>query len=427
MNLKKICLLAVLATVGFNFVICGAPKEILLGALVPVSGDMAYSGKCVKKALEIAVSDFNEAFAKDEEYHVKLIIEDTETNPAKALEKVKALKEKGVKIIIGPLTSAELAAVKDYVDKEKILVVSYGSTTPALAVPKDFVYRMIPSDILLCKALAKKMLHDKIKVVIQLYRDDIWGKSINKLSDGIFEKDKIDLLDSISYAPNTEDFAGKVAELAKKVAEAGKKYGAKSVAVEVVSFEELSKIISEAAKHKTLASVKWYLSSPLDESAEGFESDKSRIEFAEKTSFSYPMYVYNESEAYEHFCKEMQKEANKKIPVYCFLAYDSLGLAVKVYRECYRSDDLSINKMKKTLETIARFHHGLTGFTSLDKAGDRAFNDYDFYQLKKCCNEYVWVPVLRYFSMTNCCAPLDYKKDIPKEKLDKAEKARVHY
>jgi ABC-type branched-subunit amino acid transport system substrate-binding protein len=156
-------------------------------------------------------------------------------------------------------------------------------------------------------------------------------------------------------------------------------------------------------------------------------SDKSRLEFAAKTSFCYPMYVFNQSEDYYKFCTEMKKETKKVIPIFCFLAYDSLGLAVKVYRDCYRSDDLSINRMKKTLERISRFNHGLTGFTSLDKNGDRAFNDYDFMQMKKSGNEYSFAPVMRYFSMTNHCAQLDYKKDMPKLKLDASERAHVIY
>jgi branched-chain amino acid transport system substrate-binding protein len=53
---------------------------------------------------------------------VGLIIEDTKTDPDVALEKLMDLASKGIRIVIGPSTSAAVAAVKEYADKNDMLI-----------------------------------------------------------------------------------------------------------------------------------------------------------------------------------------------------------------------------------------------------------------------------------------------------------------
>lgn len=78
-------------------------------------------------------SDFNST-AK-----VKLIIEDTKTDPEVALEKLRNLSEMGIRVVIGPDSSAEVEAVKAYADENGILVISQSSTAISLAIPGDNV------------------------------------------------------------------------------------------------------------------------------------------------------------------------------------------------------------------------------------------------------------------------------------------------
>jgi ABC-type branched-subunit amino acid transport system substrate-binding protein len=93
------------------------PKDgsqvITIGALVPLSGIWSSTGESIGAALEIAVEDVNDYFSKSgSQTRLGLIIEDTKTDPAIALEKLHELAEKDIRIVIGPSSSAELIALK---------------------------------------------------------------------------------------------------------------------------------------------------------------------------------------------------------------------------------------------------------------------------------------------------------------------------
>lgn len=75
---------------------------------------------------------------------VSIVTEDTKTDPATALEKLRGMAEKGIQVVIAPQTSAEVEAVKAYADENGILLLSQSSTGPSLAIPGDNVFRFCP-------------------------------------------------------------------------------------------------------------------------------------------------------------------------------------------------------------------------------------------------------------------------------------------
>jgi branched-chain amino acid transport system substrate-binding protein len=104
-------------------------------------------GENDKVALELAVSDVNEWLTSlGKPWRVKLIVEDTATDPKTALDKVQALHGRGVKIFIGPMSSAEVSEVKSYADANGLLIISQSSTSPALSIPNDSILRFCPTD-----------------------------------------------------------------------------------------------------------------------------------------------------------------------------------------------------------------------------------------------------------------------------------------
>ena len=75
-----------------------------------------------------------------------LDVYNTNLEPEKALTGLKALAKKGAKIVIGPQSSSEVAAIKDEAESLDVLVVSQGSTASSLAIPDDNVFRFVPTD-----------------------------------------------------------------------------------------------------------------------------------------------------------------------------------------------------------------------------------------------------------------------------------------
>ena len=119
----------------------GGENTILIGALLPLTGTLSSFGQSAEASLTLAVDDVNNQLENSgSSSRVGLVIEDTKTDPNVAREKLMDLASKGIRIVIGPSTSAAVAAVKEYADENGILIVSSSSTAPSLAIPNDNVF-----------------------------------------------------------------------------------------------------------------------------------------------------------------------------------------------------------------------------------------------------------------------------------------------
>ena len=182
-----------------------ADPGLVVGALLPLSSDYAGGGKASRVALEVAAADINDHFASIEsDRRVGIIIEDTKADPAVALAKLRALDEQGVRIVIGPGTSAELEAVRAYADEHGILVVSTMSTAPSLAIAGDNVYRFVPPDTYQADVMAYYLRKQGVTAIVPVWRGDVWGDELEKLTAAAFVRGGGKVLDGVRYTPGQD-------------------------------------------------------------------------------------------------------------------------------------------------------------------------------------------------------------------------------
>lgn len=106
-----------------------------VGVLASLTGSWSSLGQNTVAALQIAEEQLEaEAISHHGGYRFQFFVRDTELDPSKALEAIKDLDKRGVKIVIGPQLSAEVAMIKPYADAHNILVISQGSTASSLAI-----------------------------------------------------------------------------------------------------------------------------------------------------------------------------------------------------------------------------------------------------------------------------------------------------
>src|SRR5436305_15015637 len=120
-------------------------REFKIGVLVSLTGSWNSLGQNTVAALQLANEQLH-ATAKAEHsgYRFHLFVRDTQLDPAKALAAIQDLDKRGVKIVIGPQSSAEVAIIKPYADAHNILVISQGSTASSLAIAGDNIFRFCP-------------------------------------------------------------------------------------------------------------------------------------------------------------------------------------------------------------------------------------------------------------------------------------------
>src|SRR5215213_8021030 len=142
-------------------------NEIVLGGVFSLTGNWSSLGVTSKAAMELAVEDVN-AYAAGRGVTFRADVRDSKLDPAAALAAVQALQKTGVQVVIGPQSSAELAAMKSYVDANPLLVVSQSSTAGSLAVKDDRIFRFTPADSLEGVAVSALMWADGIRAVVPI-------------------------------------------------------------------------------------------------------------------------------------------------------------------------------------------------------------------------------------------------------------------
>jgi ABC-type branched-subunit amino acid transport system substrate-binding protein len=390
------------STVATQFVLPedGREANVKIGALLPLTGTLSSFGESSGASLKIALKDINEHFLKSHsDTRIELIIEDTKTDPGIALEKLKYLKSKGVQIVIGPATSANVAAVRDYADQNGILILSPSSTATQLTIPNDNVFRLVPDDSHQALAIAKKMWQDGVRVAVPMWRSDIFGEGLHSALNENFKRLGGKVVEGVGYKPPTGDFSASLHRinfifweqdlkaLESRVNEEVKRYGADRVGVYVVSFDEIVPIMIQAERHPGLSSVKWYGSDGSALNA-GLVKNVDAASFAVKTSFANPIYAVDDDKnrSFVEVNKHITKEIGHPHRSYAELAYDALWVAALTCDKVVgvnqkTTDHNNINVLSKTLLRVASSYNGITGKTLLNDAGDRISGSYDFWSI----------------------------------------------
>ncbi|MFP4529058.1 MAG: ABC transporter substrate-binding protein, partial [Candidatus Kapaibacterium sp.] len=157
----------------------GKSTEIKVGVLLSLTGDGASLGETARAAIEYAKHEIDDfVYLAGSEYSFNVIIEDTETDTAVALQKLRGFAAQGINIVIGPQTSAEAAHIKAYADSNDILLVSPTSVAISLAIPNDNLFRLPTADNIQAEAMAALMRQDGIDRVVAVVRDDVWGRDL---------------------------------------------------------------------------------------------------------------------------------------------------------------------------------------------------------------------------------------------------------
>jgi ABC-type branched-subunit amino acid transport system substrate-binding protein len=374
-------------------------NTILIGALLSLTGTFSSLGESTEASLRLAVDDVNNHLAKSgSSSRVGLIIEDTKTDPNIAREKLKDLASKGIRIVIGPSTGASVAAVKEYADENGILIVSSSSTAASLAIPNDNVFRFVPDDTHQAEALAKQMWDEGTRVVIPIWRTDVFG---NNHQSSLKEKFEIlggKVVDGIGYDPPVGNFAAslhrinfivweqELSSLTSKVNDAVSQYGVDKVGVYIVAYDEIVPIMIQANRHQELQSVRWYGS---DGSAqlEGLIKNVEAAEFAVKTNFLNPIYSVNASDSFKELEERIVEEIGRVPRSYAEVAYDEFWVAALTLNNYTGTEQDDITSLREAFINTANLYTGVTGRTELNDAGDRKYAPYDFWAVQPAHNK----------------------------------------
>ena len=378
----------------------GDNKEITIGGLFSLTGNWASLGVTSKAAMEIGIDDVNQYLATGNSgFHFTASIQDTKLDPAIALAALTTMKAKGIEVVIGPQSSAEVAGIKSYVDGNGMLAISQSSTAGSLAIANDNVFRLTPSDTLEAVALVGLMKADAMTTIIPFWRNDAGNNGLEVATRARFGATGT-VKAGVQYAASTTDFNASLAALKTQVQAAiAERGGTAGIAIAHAGFDEVVDIFKLAAADPVLSSVRWYgtdgtaLSEPL-------RTNAAAAAFAKKVTFWTPTPGVDEGdrERWEPVATRIAAKAGAQPDAFALAVYDAVWLAAQAYLAAGGTGHMAA--LKSAFVTAADGFHGTSGWTKLNPAGDRKFGNFDFLVLSQNGSAFTWTLAAQYNTQT---------------------------
>jgi branched-chain amino acid transport system substrate-binding protein len=402
--LKYLCL--ILMAFSFIFVSCNDDdtdeinRTIRAGVLLPLTGSASSTGESSQAAIEMALIDINDYL---EDIHsgckLELVLADTQSDSLITIQRYTELKQQGVQCIVGPFTSTNVAAVKPLADQDGILIVSPASVASSISLPGDNVFRLVPDMAGQGEAVTALLNDDGIGILVPVVRDDLWGHDLLQSTTQHFTGNRGEVMEAVVYSPSTTDYGPIIASLAAKVEQALAQYPAEKVGVYMLSYNEATEILHLASAVNSLGSVRWYGNTAYAEN-KTLPADPAAASFARNTHLSNPAFGYDPAARikWEPLLEELIGELGRKPEIYALAAYDALWLVTLTYLATGEAPDIA--SLKKAFNSQADTYFGVTGWTTLNANGDRAFSTYDFWGVDWITNDWIWITVARYNNAT---------------------------
>jgi branched-chain amino acid transport system substrate-binding protein len=375
-------------------------RQVQIGGLFSLTGNWATLGVTSKAAMEIGIEDVNQYLASGKSgFQFTADIRDTKLDPAVALTQVTAMKAKGIEIVIGPQSSAEVASIRTYANSNDVIVISQSSTAGTLAIANDNIFRLTPSDTLEAVALVGLIKADGMKTIIPFWRNDAGNIGLQVATRALFTPAGT-VKPGVQYEATQTDFTASLAALKTQVQAAiTERGGTSQVAVAHAGFDEVVDIFKLAAADPVLSSVRWYgtdgtaLNEPL-------RSNAVAAGFAKKVNFWAPIPGVDEGarDRWAPLAARIAAKAGQQPDAFALAVYDAVWLAAQAYLAAGGAGQPQV--LRKALVTAADGFYGASGWTKLNPAGDRMFGDFDFFTVTQPAAAFTWTLAGQYNTQT---------------------------
>ncbi len=215
--------------------------ELVVGTLLPQTGDLAFLGPPEFAGVGLAIKDINAAggvLGKD----VKQIKGDSgDGTPNVAPSNTRDLLDGGSDVIVGAASSSVSLSVIDAIVGAGVVQISPANTSTAFDTydDKGLYFRTAPSDVLQGAVLANLVAQDQHDNVAILARQDSYGEALADQVDKVFTANGGNVTDKVLYDANASTFGAEVQQVA----------ASKPDAVVLIAFNETTKIIPEMIRN----------------------------------------------------------------------------------------------------------------------------------------------------------------------------------
>ena len=353
-----------------------------VGALLSLTGGGSSLGNTSKAALQIAVQRWN-AQPASARGNIKLTLDvvNTDLDPDKALSGLETLAAHGVRLVIGPQSSSEVAKIADRANQLGVVIVSQGSTASSLAIPNDNVFRFVPTDHVEGKAITDLMVKDGAQQIVPIWRNDAGNQGLSDTVRSTGPTEGATVSEGVRYEPGTTDFTTALDTLTTQVNDAVATVGNDHVAVYLAGFEETADVLAAAKANPALAAVAWYGGDGSAQAQQLIDSRDAAAMAVQVHGYPSPLVALPATRAAKDagLLKAITKKAKAPADAFTLAAYDAFNVGAKALVAA--GADAEGTTLAAAFTKAADGYAGVTGTIELDAAGDRTTSPYAFWSI----------------------------------------------
>lgn len=129
-------------------------RPLVVGAVLPLTGDYADYGGSLRRGIEVATDQVNRAGGVTGR-PLEVVFRDSESSPHAAADRLRDLiQTEKISVVIGGATSGEALAMAPVAEAYHRVLLSPSASTPLLTDAGEFIFRVWPSDLLEASTMA---------------------------------------------------------------------------------------------------------------------------------------------------------------------------------------------------------------------------------------------------------------------------------
>lgn len=171
-------LILIIAAIGSYFITRSLSQNptndrpLKIGMLAALTGGSSGHGHGISKGIQLAQRELGAT-------NVEIVQEDSQCNPKVGQEAMQRLIDQNVHIVIGDGCSSVSVAVLPQANGKEVPMISPGASSPALSIPNDYFFRVIPSDVWQGRFMAQTLYDAGHRSVAVFYTNEPYGSGMN--------------------------------------------------------------------------------------------------------------------------------------------------------------------------------------------------------------------------------------------------------
>ncbi len=324
-------------------------KELLIGAVLPLTGDAAPWGIPPKKGAQLAADEISQKG----NLKIKIDFQDTTCQPARGISAFRQLADVyKIPVVMGAVCSSVTLAIAPVAEKERVVLISPASTSPKISSAGDYIFRVVPSDALRGRIFARYLFKKKgLRKVAILYINNEGGVGNRDSFKNEFTSLGGKVVLEEAYPPQSRDLRAQLTKIKNSNVDG----------VIAVSYPDDTILIMKQAAELKVGKPFFYQTEAVE--------DPSVLKQAGAAANGaiYILPAPAEGEAAKAFAQAYEKRYGTKPELFAAEAYDIIHLVVKAAEA--NGGRLEAEKVRDYLYTV-KSYHGASGIISFDSNGD---------------------------------------------------------